>query len=50
VANTDFTKLERPEMPDRQQWIQQLAQAHWKFEDVKSGKCWSHMRRWVKIS
>jgi hypothetical protein len=50
VANTDFTKLERPDMPDRQQWIQQLAQAHWKFEDVKSGKCWSHMRRWVKIS
>ncbi len=48
VANTDFSRLEDPIMPDREQWIRKLAQCHWSFEDVRSGRCWAHMRRWVK--
>ena len=48
IANTDFSKLENPLMPDREQWIKKIAQCHWKFEDTKSGKCWEHMRQWVK--
>jgi hypothetical protein len=50
IANTDFTLLENPVMHDRAQWIQKLAQCHWSFEDLKSGRCWAHMRRWVKVS
>lgn len=48
VANTDFSKLESPLMPDREQWIRKLAQCHWSFEDLRSGRCWAHMRQWVK--
>jgi len=48
IANTDFTQLENPNLPDREQWIRKLAQCHWSFEDVKSGRCWSHMRNYVK--
>jgi hypothetical protein len=48
IANIDFTKLENPELPDREQWIRKLAQCHWSFEDVKSGRCWAHMRNYVK--
>ena len=49
VANTDFSRLEDPIMPDREQWIRKLAQCHWSFEDVRSGRCWAHMRNYVRI-
>lgn len=49
VANTDFSRLEDPWMPDREQWIRKLAQCHWNFEDLRSGRQWAHMRQWVKI-
>ena len=48
VANLDFSKLENPWMPDRELWIRKLAQCHWSFEDTKSGRCWAHMRNYVK--
>jgi hypothetical protein len=48
IANTDFSILENPNLPDREQWIRQLAQCHWSFEDLRSGRCWAHMRNWVK--
>ena len=47
VANTDFSRLENPNLPDREQWIRKLAQCHWNFEDLRSGRCWDHMRHWV---
>lgn len=48
VANTDFSLLENPNLPDREQWIKKLAQCHWSFADLRSGRCWSHMRQWIK--
>lgn len=48
IANTDFARLENPVMPDRDFWIKQLAQCHWSFADLQSGRCWSHMRQWIK--
>lgn len=48
VANGDLSMIENPSRPDREQWIRRLAQCHWSFEDVRSGRCWSHMRQWVK--
>jgi hypothetical protein len=50
IANTDFSLLESPLMPDREQWIRKLAQCHWSFEDLRSGRCWAHMRNYVKLS
>lgn len=49
VANTDFNLLENPVMPDREQWIRKLAQCHWSFEDLRSGRQWAHMRQWVRV-
>ena len=48
IANTDFSRLEDPILADREQWIKKLAQCHWNFEDLRSGRCWAHMRNWVK--
>ena len=47
VANTDFSRLEDPWLPNREHWIRKLAQCHWSFEDLRSGRCWAHMRQWV---
>ena len=50
MANTDFSLIENPNMPDREVWIRKLAQCHWSFADLRSGRCWAHMRQWVKVS
>jgi hypothetical protein len=50
IANTDLSQIENPRMPDREQWIRKIAQCHWSFEDLRSGRCWAHMRNWVKSS
>lgn len=50
MANTDFSQLENPYLHDREKWIRKLAQCHWSFEDLRSGRCWAHMREWVKVS
>lgn len=50
IANINFSMLENPNLPDREQWIRKLAQCHWSFEDVRSGRCWAHMRQYVKPS
>lgn len=49
VANTNLADIENPIMPDREEWIKRLSQCHWSFEDVRSGRCWAHMRQWVKL-
>jgi hypothetical protein len=49
VVNTDFNLLENPILPDREQWIRKLAQCHWSFEDLRSGRQWAHMRQWVRV-
>jgi hypothetical protein len=49
VVNTDFNLLENPILPDREQWIRKLAQCHWSFDDLRSGRQWAHMRQWVRV-
>jgi hypothetical protein len=48
IANTDFSAIENPVLPDRQAWAERISQSHWSHEDLSSGLCWQHMRRWVK--
>lgn len=47
VANTDIANIENPLMPDRQQWIEKLCMSHWSFNELKSGECWTHIRKFV---
>jgi hypothetical protein len=48
VANTDLTTIEDPQMFDRVRWAQRLSQFHWSHDDLTSGRCWQHMRKWAK--
>lgn len=47
VANTDLSRIENPILLDRERWIRKLAQCHWSFDDLRSGRQWAHMRQWV---
>ena len=47
VANTDLSAIENPVMPDRQAWVERLAMSHWRFDELRSGQTWRHMRQWA---
>lgn len=47
IANTDFATIENPILPDRQAWVERLSMSHWKFDELKLGQCWAHMRQFI---
>jgi hypothetical protein len=47
VANTDLSKIENPDLPDRQAWIERVAMCHWSFDELKSGEAWQFFRKYI---
>ena len=47
IANTSLGRIENPEMPDRQKWVERLAMSHWNFVELSTGAAWSHMRSFI---
>ena len=47
IANTDLSQIENPLMLDRQKWVERLSMFHWNFDELKSGECWQHMRKFI---
>jgi len=47
VANLDLSKIENPNMPDRQVWIERLSMCHWNFDELKSGEAWQFFKRYI---
>lgn len=47
VASLDLAMIEKPSMPDRQPWVERLSMFHWNFEELRSGECWQHMRKFA---
>lgn len=47
IANTDLTQIENPLLPDRQSWVERLSMFHWNFDELKSGECWQHMKKFI---
>jgi hypothetical protein len=47
IANTDLAQIENPLMPDRQAWAERLSMFHWNFDELRSGECWQHMRKFI---
>lgn len=48
IANTDLSKIEEPKLVERQAWVERISMFHWNFNELQTGACWQHMRRWVK--
>jgi hypothetical protein len=47
IANVDLSMIEQPSCPDRTHWLNQIAMSHWKFDELRSGEAWAHMRQFV---
>lgn len=47
IANTALSKIENPDLPDRQSWVERLAMCHWNFEELKSGEAWKFFRQYI---
>lgn len=47
IANTDLSLIDQPTLFDRQVWVERLAMFHWNFDELRSGECWSHMRKFI---
>lgn len=50
IANINLNQIESPIMHDRSNWLNKLAMSHWKFDELKSGEAWAHMRKFVHDS
>ena len=48
VATTGIHQIENPLMPDRTAWIQRISQFHWSHDELRTGVCWTHMKKWAK--
>ena len=49
VCHTDLSQLSALKPIDRESWIRKIAQCHRSFADLRSGECWQHMKRYLKI-
>lgn len=47
VANCDLSKLENPDLKERQSWIERLAMCHWHFGELENGSAWQHIRKYT---
>jgi hypothetical protein len=48
VATLSLNRIENPFMPDRATWVQRISQFHWSHEELRTGVCWAHMKKWAK--
>lgn len=45
VANRHLKKVEQPHMPDRKQWLNDLAYTQWTTTEMEQGLAWNHIRK-----
>jgi hypothetical protein len=47
VATPGINRIENPLMPDREAWTQRISQFHWSHDELRTGACWAHMKKWA---
>lgn len=47
VAFRDLSLIENPPLPDRQTWINKIANIHWSNQEVRAGDLWSAVRKYI---
>ena len=49
VANTDLSNIDtNPNLPDREQWLWDLAACHWSDEELRQGLVYKHFESYLK--
>ena len=47
IAFNDLALVENPPTPDRSDWIHKIANIHWSNEEVRSGKLWAAIKKYI---
>lgn len=47
VANFDLAKIESPDKPERQQWIEKISMCHFNFDELRQGIAWNIIRDYI---
>lgn len=47
VSNTDFTKIENPLMPERQQFLNDLCYSCWSLKEFRNGTIWNRFESYI---
>lgn len=50
VAFTDLARVDAPPTPDRSEWIHKIANIHWSNDEVRSGKLWTAIKKYISAS
>lgn len=50
VAFTDLSLIKDPPRPDRSQWIHKISNIHWSNEEVRTGKLWASIKRYISVA
>ena len=40
----DLNTIEKPNIPDRQQWLNDLGYAHWSLNEIRNGEYWTRVK------
>ena len=48
IGAHDLKQIENPVMPDRTQWLHDLAYANWTLQEVRDGTVWRFMKPHVE--
>ena len=48
VANHDISQIESPAVFEREQWLYDLAAAHWSDQDAQAGLIWQRFLPYLK--
>lgn len=48
VANHDVKDIQNPRLPDREQWLWDLAACHWSDEELRQGLVYQHFESYLK--
>jgi hypothetical protein len=47
IAFTDLTQIVHPPLVDRSNWINRIANIHWSNAEVRSGKLWAAIKKYI---
>lgn len=50
VSFTELEQILNPPLPDRNEWIHQIANIHWSNEEVRSGQLWLSIKNYISAS
>ena len=48
MGNKDYSTIEKPNIPDREEWAQKLAYTEWWIDEIKEGTPWERIRNRLK--